>query len=56
LEIISAGYCGPENYNIWLKAAHDGVRLSSEVFERLYFGKIMEIFGSYKKVRRERYG
>jgi hypothetical protein len=56
LEIISAGYCGPENYNIWLKAAHDGVKLSSEVFERLYFGKIMEIFGSYKKVRRERYG
>jgi len=56
LEIISAGYFGPENYNVWLKAAHDGVKLSSEVFKNLYLRKVMEISGSYKTVRRSRYG
>ena len=56
LEIISAGYFGPENYNIWLKAAHDGVKLTSEVFKNLYLRKIMDISGSYKMVRRSRYG
>jgi hypothetical protein len=54
--IISAGYCGPENYNLWLKAAHDGVKLSLDVFESLYLRKIMDISGSYKTVRRGRYG
>jgi hypothetical protein len=56
LEIISSGYCGPENYNIWLKVAHDGVKLSLETFENLYLRKIMNISGSYKMVRRSRYG
>jgi hypothetical protein len=56
LEIISAGYFGPENYNVWLKAAHDGVKLSSEDFKNLYLRKLMEISGSYKTVRRSRYG
>jgi len=56
LDIVSAGYCGPENYNIWLKAAHDCVKLPSDVFENLYLNKVMDIIGSYKKVRRERYG
>ena len=56
LDIISAGYCGPENYNLWLKAAHDCVKLPSDVFENLYLNRIMDILGSYKKVRRGRYG
>jgi hypothetical protein len=56
LEIISAGYFGPENYNIWLKAAHDGAKLTSDVFKNLYLRKIMDISGSYKMVRRSRYG
>ncbi len=54
MDVFSAGYCGPENYNIWLKAAHDGVKLQSDIFESIYFPKVMDVLG-YKKVRRERY-
>jgi hypothetical protein len=57
LRLISAGYCGPENYNIWLKAADDGVRLSREIFENVYLQKFEEIVGvfitsrGYRRVR-----
>lgn len=47
LRLISAGYCGPENYNVWLKAADDGVRLSREVFENVYLRKFEEIIGTF---------
>lgn len=57
LSLLSAGYCGPENYNIWLKAADDGVKLSREIFENVYLRKFEEIVGvfitsrGYRRVR-----
>ncbi|RLI80190.1 hypothetical protein DRP07_09420, partial [Archaeoglobales archaeon] len=32
LNILAAGYCGLDNYNIWLKAVDDEVKLRREVF------------------------
>ena len=58
LEIISAGYCGLENYNIWLKAVDDEVKLKRKNFERLYLNKFEEIIGKYttpRGYRRVRY-
>lgn len=52
LDILSSGYCGVENYNIWLKFAHDSVKLSRDVFENLYLRKFFEISKSYKFGRR----
>jgi len=57
LRLISAGYCGSENYNIWLKAADDGVKLNREIFENVYLRKFEEIVGvfitsrGYRRVR-----
>lgn len=56
LKVISAGYCGPENYNIWLKSAHDAVKLTRENFENLYLRMFFEISNSYKFGRRVFYG
>jgi len=57
LRLISAGYCGSENYNIWLKAADNGVKLNREIFENVYLRKFEEIVGvfitsrGYRRVR-----
>ncbi len=51
LRLISAGYCGLENYNIWLKAVDDEVKLRREVFENLYLSKFEEIVGRFATPR-----
>lgn len=51
LRLISAGYCGLENYNVWLKAVDNGVKLSREVFENLYLPKFEEIVGKFATPR-----
>jgi len=51
LRLISAGYCGLENYNIWLKAVDDAVKLKREVFENLYLSKFEEIVGRFATPR-----
>jgi hypothetical protein len=57
LELVSAGYCGLSNYNIWLKAVDDEVKLSRKDFEDLYLKKFEEIVGKkttprgYRRVR-----
>ncbi len=57
LKLISAGYCGLDNYNVWLKAVDDEVKLSREVFENLYLSKFEELVGKsatsrgYRRVR-----
>jgi len=51
LRLISAGYCGLENYNIWLKAVDDGVKLRRETFENLYLPKFEEIVGRFATPR-----
>lgn len=56
LKVISAGYCGLENHNIWLKFAHEAVKLTRETFENLYLRKFFEISNSYKFGRRVFYG
>jgi hypothetical protein len=58
LELISAGYCGLENYNIWLKAVDDEVKLKRKNFEDLYLTKFKEIIKKYitpRGYRRVRY-
>ena len=57
LKIISAGYCGLENYNIWLTAVDKEVKLRRNVFENIYLPKFEEIIGrtatsrGYRRVR-----
>lgn len=57
LEIIFAGYCGLENYNIWLTAADRKVKLKRSAFESIYLPKFEEIIGGtvtsrgYRRVR-----
>lgn len=57
LKIISAGYCGLENYNIWLTAVDKQVKLRRNVFENIYLPKFEEIIGrtatsrGYRRVR-----
>jgi len=57
LKIISAGYCGLSNYNVWLSAVDDEVKLSRKDFEDLYLKKFEEIVGKkttprgYRRVR-----
>lgn len=57
LKLISAGYCGLENYNIWLKAVDEEVKLRKSTFENLYLPKFEEFFGkfatsrSYRRIR-----
>ncbi len=57
LELVSAGYCGLENYNIWLSAVDRKVKLSREVFENLYLPEFEKIVGKsatsrgYRRVR-----
>jgi len=51
LRLISAGYCGLENYNIWLKTVDDTVKLKREVFENLYLSKFEEIVGRFATPR-----
>jgi hypothetical protein len=51
LRLISAGYCGLGNYNVWLKAVDDGVKLRRDVFEKLYLPKFEEIVGKYATPR-----
>jgi len=51
LRLISAGYCGLENYNIWLKAVDDAVKLKRDVFENLYLSKFEELVGRFATPR-----
>jgi len=51
LRLVSAGYCGLENYNIWLKAVDDEVKLRREVFEDLYLSKFEELVGRFATSR-----
>ncbi|NPB04611.1 MAG: hypothetical protein GXO39_09430, partial [Thermotogae bacterium] len=57
LELVSAGYCGLENYNIWLSTVDRKVKLSREVFENLYLPEFEKIVGKsatsrgYRRVR-----
>lgn len=57
LKLISAGYCGLENYNIWLTAVDNEVKLSRVDFKELYLKKFEEIIGKkatprgYRRVR-----
>jgi len=57
LRLISAGYCGLENYNIWLKAVDERVKLRKDIFENLYLPKFEEVVGrsatsrGYRRVR-----
>ncbi len=58
LRLISAGYCGLENYNVWLTAVDSEVRLTREVFESLYLPKFEEVVGRFatpRGYRRVRY-
>lgn len=45
LKLISSGYCGLNNYNVWLKAVDDEVKLSRLDFEELYLKKFEELIG-----------
>jgi hypothetical protein len=51
LRLISAGYCGLENYNIWLKAVDDEVKLRKDIFENLYLPKFEEVVGKFATSR-----
>ena len=57
LKLLSAGYCGLGNYNIWLTAVDNEVKLSRVDFEELYLKKFEEIIGKkatprgYRRVR-----
>ena len=57
LRLISAGYSGLENHNIWLTAAHRRVKLERRTFEHIYLPKFEEIVGrtatsrGYRRVR-----
>lgn len=51
LGLIFAGYCGVENYNVWLSAVDEEVRLSRDAFENLYLPKFEEIVGRFATPR-----
>lgn len=57
LKLISAGYGGLEDYNIWLTAVHRRVKLGRRAFEGIYLPKFEEIVGrtatsrGYRRVR-----
>lgn len=51
IELISAGYCGLDNYNLWLTAADAEVRLTKKDFEYLYLPKFEEIVGRFATPR-----
>ena len=44
LKILLAGYCGPQNYNIWLSAVDSEVRLKKANFENMYLKRFKEVF------------
>ncbi|MHA1311193.1 MAG: DNA double-strand break repair nuclease NurA [Candidatus Helarchaeota archaeon] len=57
LNLISAGYCGLDNYNIWLKFVDDNVKLKRNILENIYLQKFEEIISKkatsrgYRRVR-----
>jgi hypothetical protein len=57
LKILSAGYCGLDNYNVWLTSVDRMVRLGRRVFEDMYLSKFEEIVNAkvtsrgYRRVR-----
>ncbi len=57
LTLLSSGYCGLDNYNVWLSAVDNEVKLSRKDFEDLYLKKFEEIIGKkatprgYRRVR-----
>ncbi|RZN64912.1 MAG: DNA double-strand break repair nuclease NurA [Candidatus Methanoliparum thermophilum] len=58
LNIVSAGYCGLDNYNIWLNMVDLRVKLRKKDFEEIYlpeFEKIVGRFVTARGYRRDRY-
>lgn len=58
LKVILAGYCGLNNYNLWLTAVDSKVKFTRDVFENLYLPKFEEIVGRFatpRGYRRVRY-
>lgn len=58
LNILSAGYCGLNNYNIWLNAVDLRVKLNKKDFEEIYLPKFEDIVGRFaspRGYRRDRY-
>lgn len=58
LKLIVSGYCGLDNYNIWLVNVDNMVKLSRRVFEGVYLPKFEEIIGGFitsRRYRRVRY-
>ncbi|MEJ2249869.1 MAG: DNA double-strand break repair nuclease NurA [Candidatus Lokiarchaeota archaeon] len=51
LDMLSSGYCGLENYNIWLSHVDSEVKLTRKMFEDLYLNKFEEIVGKYSTAR-----
>ena len=57
LNILSAGYCGLDNHNVWLTNVDRMVRLGRRVFEDMYLSKFEEIVNAkvtsrgYRRVR-----
>ncbi len=51
LRLVSAGYCGLENYNVWLKAVDEEVKLRRDVFEKLYLPAFEQIVGRFATPR-----
>ncbi|MBS7613079.1 hypothetical protein KEJ48_02370, partial [Candidatus Bathyarchaeota archaeon] len=54
LRLISAGYVGLEDYNIWLTAVHRKVKLRRKTFEQIYLPRFEEIVGRTATSRRYR--
>ncbi|MEM2137145.1 MAG: DNA double-strand break repair nuclease NurA, partial [Candidatus Methanomethylicia archaeon] len=58
LKLISSGYCGLDNYNVWLTSVDRMVRLTRRVFENIYLPKFEDIVGRFvtsRGYRRVRY-
>lgn len=51
LRVLATGYCGLDNYNIWLKAVDEEVKLRRDAFENLYLPKFEEIVGRFATPR-----
>lgn len=57
LKLLASGYCGPEDYNIWLSNVDRMVRLSRRIFESVYLPKFEDVIGGittsrgYRRVR-----
>ena len=59
LKVLVTGYCGLDNYNLWLKNVDEKVRLRRKVVDDIYFPYLEKLFGekiiSGRRYRRVRY-